>query len=147
MGQLVGQAVAQCGAVQHVNLSPGSRGRMRTPFLVGHGLDERHARDGIGVHQRCAAEVDQRGNLLRRVQRARLKLQRAQRLQPGQDAAHQQQRQQKKRAPEKVQPHARTLLARAAQRTPAGQGWWRRTVRSLQAVRTDARPCLQDLAS
>ena len=120
LGELVGQAVTQCSAVEQREFVARLARQDAHPFLVGHGFDERHARDGIRVHQRCTAEVDQRRNLLGRVQRARLKLQGAQRLQPGKDAAHQQQRQQEKGAPEQVQPHARTLLARAAQGLQGG---------------------------
>jgi len=43
-------------------------------FLVGHGLDQRDAVDRIRVHQGGAAQVDQRGDLLGRVQGARLEL-------------------------------------------------------------------------
>ena len=115
-GQLLGQAAAQRAAFQQGEFVARLAGENAHAFLVGHRLDERNPRNRVGVHQRCAAEVDQRGNLLRRVQRAGLKLQRPQRLQPGQNAAYQQQRQQKERAPKKIQPHAGTLLARGAQR-------------------------------
>ena len=74
-------------------------------FLVGHGLDQRHPGDGVRVLQRRPAEVDQRGDLLGRVQRARLEFERPQRLQPGQDTAQQQQGQQEEGAPEEVQTH------------------------------------------
>ena len=76
-------------------------------FFVGQRLDQRDARDRVRMHQRRAAEVDQRGELLRALQRAWLVLQRAKGLKPGHDAAHQQHGKKEKSAPEQTEAAAR----------------------------------------
>jgi len=60
------------------------------------------------VLQRDAAELDEAGQLLGRLQRARLGLQRLEGLLPGQHRAEQQQRQPGEGAPEKVQGELRS---------------------------------------
>ncbi|MPM74486.1 hypothetical protein SDC9_121474 [bioreactor metagenome] len=108
-GELFRQACTQGGLRQVLELVAGLARQNAHAFLVGHGLDERDARNRVGMHQGRAAQVDERGDLLGRLQRARLKLQRAQGLQPRQDGADEQQGQQKERAPKQVQPDAGAL--------------------------------------
>ncbi len=60
-------------------------------FLVAHGLEQRRAGDGIRMNQRGAAQVDLGGQLLRGLNGTRFEFQCTQGLQPGHDAAQQQQ--------------------------------------------------------
>jgi hypothetical protein len=73
---------------------------MRTPSWSARVLISETRAIGIGMDQRRAAQVHQRGDLLRRLHRPRLELERAEGLQPGDDRADQQQRQQEEGAPE-----------------------------------------------
>ena len=72
-------------------------------FFLGHGLEQRHAGNGVGVDQGGAAEVDLRRNLARRQHGPWLEFEGTQGLQPGQNTAQQQQRQHEKSAPKKTQ--------------------------------------------
>ena len=56
----------------------------------------RDAVDAVGAEQRGARQVDEAGDLLRRLHRARLELERAKGLHPGEHAAGQQQASRKK---------------------------------------------------
>jgi hypothetical protein len=75
-------------------------------FLFGHGLDERHAGDGVGMDQCGAAQVHQRRDLLRRLGCARFLFEGAQGLKPCDDADNQQGAQQDEGAPEQADPRA-----------------------------------------
>ena len=120
--EFFGQALAQRALVQQLEAVARLARQNAHAFLVGHGLDQRDAVDGIRMHQGRAAEVDQRGDLLGGVQRARLELEGAQRLQPRQDAAHQQQGQQAEGTPEKIesQRRARSHAPLVVERRRAG---------------------------
>ena len=120
LGEFVGQAVAQGRALQKLELVARLARQDAHAFLVGHGLDERHTSNGVGMHQRRAAQVHQRCDLLRGVQGARLELQRPQGLQPRQNAPHQQQRQQEESAPEEIEAHTRPLLPGLSQGLQGG---------------------------
>ena len=106
-GQLFRQARAEGRLRQVFELVAGLARQNPHAFLVGHGLDERDAGNRIGMHQRGAAQVHQRCDLLRGLQGAGLEFEGAQRLQPRQNTADEQQREQEKRAPEKIQAHTR----------------------------------------
>ena len=90
-------------AVGSSQRSLGSRGSDRSRLLRRQALDQRDAVDAVGVPQRRACQVDQAGDLLCRLHGARLELECAERLQPGQIAPDQQQRQQEEGAPEQAQ--------------------------------------------
>ena len=100
--QLLRDAAAQPVVVERFELVAGLARHDAHALLLGHGLDQRHPVDGVGMDQRRAAQVDKRGNFLRGLERARLQLHGAQGLQPRNHAAQQQQAQQKKSAPEQA---------------------------------------------
>ena len=115
-GQQLFQAQIELGGGEHLKGVTGLPRLNAHAFLIGHGLDQRDTGDGVRVLQRRTAEVDQGGDLLRSLQRAGVKLQCSECLQPRQNAAQQQQCQQEKGAPKKIQAHARacTCVVRGA---------------------------------
>ena len=64
-GQFGGDAVAQCGGVKQLEVVTRLARNDAHTFLFGHGLDEGHTRNGVGVHQGRAAQVDKGSHLLR----------------------------------------------------------------------------------
>jgi hypothetical protein len=66
-------------------------------------LDDRDAVDPVGREQRRAGEVDEARDLLRRLDRARLELEGAEGLDPGEHATGEQHGEQEERAPEQAE--------------------------------------------
>ncbi len=108
--QLLGDSLVQAALVERLHLVTRLARLDAQRLLIGQGLDQRDPRDGVGVDQRGAAELDQRGDLLRHQQRAGFVFQRAKRLQPGHGAAKQQQREHGEGAPEQAQAEPRARL-------------------------------------
>src|SRR4029079_11482172 len=81
-------------------------------------LDDGDAVDAVSAEQRRPGDVDEARDLLSRLDRARLELERAKGLDPGEDAARKQQGEQEERSPEEAEGdellRAHEALARAA---------------------------------
>jgi hypothetical protein len=101
--QLLGHAQVERAAGVGLEAVVGLARQDAHAFLVGQRLDQRDPGDGVRIHQRRAREVHERGDLVGRLNGARLVFERAESLQPGDRAADQQQREQEESAPEKAE--------------------------------------------
>ena len=90
-------------------------------LLVGQRLDQRNAGDRVGIAQRSAAQIDQRGQLLGALDGPRFRLERAKGLQPGDDGAEQQQRQKEKVRQKRLKPR-RGRISSGAGAVSSGAG-------------------------
>ena len=98
-------------------------------LFLGQHLDQHAAPDRIGIAQRYPGGVDQGGQLLGILNRPGFGFKRAERLQPGNDRAEQQQCQKEKSPPEQVDSPARARFKRR------GRGFKRGRAGSLHGKR------------